>query len=464
ISLKFHHLYGTPLKWEHCILNICVSKSNWDSRFCAVNPKFLAIIVESIEGSGAFIVLPHAHVGRINPDYPLVNGHKGPVLDIAWCPHNDNVIASGSDDGVVKVWQIPDGGLSKILTEPMIDLLYHQGGVGLVLWHPTALNVLLTAGSDNQVIIWNVGTGEVLRHINCHPDVVYSACFDWVGSKLVTTCKDKKIRIINPRTCEVESEALCHEGSSATQAIFLKHGIIFTTGCNRKSERQYSLRAPEALGKPIVMAELGAADGVTFPLYDPDTNLIFLCGKGNSVIPYFEIIPDPPFVNYINLFQFAGTQAGIAMMPKRGCDVNICEIAKLYRLDSNGFCRIVSMQVPRQSELFQEDLYPDTLSKEAATTAEEWSAGKNAHPILISMKSGYVSQLPTEVSKQSDALDQFIPRGLRKRPSTSNAKPSPAFTRNYGADIKELFGSSKSVKIIVQHENRIRSIEKDCKK
>lgn len=52
-------------------------------------------------------------VGRIPPDYPLVGGHKGPVLDIAWCPHNDNVIASGSEDCVVKVWQIPDHGLGR---------------------------------------------------------------------------------------------------------------------------------------------------------------------------------------------------------------------------------------------------------------------------------------------------------------------------------------------------------------
>lgn len=49
--------------------------------------------------------------GRIPPDHPLVGGHKGPVLDIAWDPFNDNVIASGSEDCVVKVWQIPDYGL-----------------------------------------------------------------------------------------------------------------------------------------------------------------------------------------------------------------------------------------------------------------------------------------------------------------------------------------------------------------
>lgn len=52
--------------------------------------------------------------------------------------------------------------------------------------------------------------------IDCHPDIVYSACFNWDGSKLLTTCKDKKIRIINPRSGEIESEAVCHEGKNIT--------------------------------------------------------------------------------------------------------------------------------------------------------------------------------------------------------------------------------------------------------
>lgn len=60
-SSKFRHVYGQPLKREQCYDNIRVSKSSWDSTFCAVNPKFLAIIVESA-GGGAFIVLPHNKV------------------------------------------------------------------------------------------------------------------------------------------------------------------------------------------------------------------------------------------------------------------------------------------------------------------------------------------------------------------------------------------------------------------
>lgn len=80
---------------------------------------------------------------------------------------------------------------------------------------------------------------------------------------------------------------------------------------NRSSERQYSLRAPDALSEPIVMVDLDTSNGVMFPLYDPDTNLIFLCGKGDSVIRYFEITPEQPFVHYINTFQTPDPQRGI---------------------------------------------------------------------------------------------------------------------------------------------------------
>lgn len=73
-------------------------------------------------------------------------------------------------------------------------------------------------------------------------------------------------------------------GSKATRAIFLRHGLVFTTGFSKMSERQYSLRTPDALNEPIVMVELDTSNGVMFPLYDPDTNLVYLCGKGDSVI------------------------------------------------------------------------------------------------------------------------------------------------------------------------------------
>ena len=61
--------------------------------------------------------------------------------------------------------------------------------------------------------------------------------------------------------------------------MYLKNNLIFTTGFSRMSERQYSLRSEAALGEPIVLEVLDTSNGVLFPIYDPDINLIYLCAK-----------------------------------------------------------------------------------------------------------------------------------------------------------------------------------------
>jgi coronin-2 len=56
-SSKFRHVYGEPAKRERCYDNINITKNAHDSQFCAVNPKFVALVTE-VAGGGAFIVIP----------------------------------------------------------------------------------------------------------------------------------------------------------------------------------------------------------------------------------------------------------------------------------------------------------------------------------------------------------------------------------------------------------------------
>ena len=58
---KFRHVFGQPVKNDQCYDDIRVSRVTWDSAFCAVNPKFVAIIIEA-SGGGAFLVLPLSKV------------------------------------------------------------------------------------------------------------------------------------------------------------------------------------------------------------------------------------------------------------------------------------------------------------------------------------------------------------------------------------------------------------------
>ncbi len=54
---KFKHIMGKPNKKEFCYEDIRITKSSWDSHFCSVNPKYIAIITEAA-GGGAFLVIP----------------------------------------------------------------------------------------------------------------------------------------------------------------------------------------------------------------------------------------------------------------------------------------------------------------------------------------------------------------------------------------------------------------------
>ena len=50
--------------------------------------------------------------------------------------------------------------------------------------------------------------------------------------------------------------------------------------------------------------------------------------QGDSVIRYFEVTDEAPYVHYLNLYQSSDPQRGIGWMPKRGLNVNHCEIAR----------------------------------------------------------------------------------------------------------------------------------------
>ncbi|XP_051552450.1 uncharacterized protein coro1cb isoform X2 [Myxocyprinus asiaticus] len=463
---KFRHVFGQAVKNDQCYDDIRVSRVTWDSSFCAVNPKFVAIIVEA-SGGGAFLVLPLQKTGRIDKAYPTVCGHTGPVLDIDWCPHNDHVIASGSEDCAVMVWQIPENGLTSPLSEPVVVLEGHSKRVGIVTWHPTARNVLLSAGCDNLIIIWNVGTGEALINLeDMHPDVIFSVCWSRNGSLICTACKDKKVRVIDPRKGKITAEKdKAHEGARPMRAIFLADGNIFTTGFSRMSERQLALWNPKSMEDPISVHEMDTSNGVLLPFYDPDTNVVYLCGKGDSSIRYFEITDEAPYVHYLNTFSSKEPQRGMGYMPKRGLDVNKCEIARFYKLHERK-CEPIIMTVPRKSDLFQDDLYPDTAGPDPALEAEEWFEGKNGEPILISLKHGYVPGKNRDLKVvKKNVLDNKTAKKVEEPPTPQKPVASPQITRKNEVKLEELLREVKSLRdLVTLQDRRIAKLEEQVAK
>lgn len=94
------------------------------------------------------------------------------------------------------------------------------------------------------------------------------------------------------------------------------------------------------------MEKLDSSNGIIFPFYDPDINVIYLCGKvrnqfesniqtkiswlfqGDSAIRYFEYTPEAPYIHFLSAFSSTDPQRGIGWMPKRGLNFSACEIAR----------------------------------------------------------------------------------------------------------------------------------------
>ena len=201
---KYRHVFGKAFKREKCYDNIKLSRNAWDSNYICANLKFFAVCVEAA-GGGSFVVVPFELKGKLKSDFPLVAGHKAAVLDLDFNPFNDHLVASASEDGTAKIWAIPEGGLTETVRDAVQNLTGHKRKVGSVNWNPTANNVLATSSTDYAVKLWDVEKGQAKNTVDGHGNIIQTCAWNYDGSQLVTACKDKKVRLLDPRSNAIVS-------------------------------------------------------------------------------------------------------------------------------------------------------------------------------------------------------------------------------------------------------------------
>lgn len=116
-------------------------------------------------------------------------------------------------------------------------------------------------------------------------------------------------------------------------------------------------------------------------MYSP-VQVLFLGGKGDGNIRYYEWSEGKMF--NLNEFRSSSSQKGLCWLPKRSVNVESCEIAHAFRL-MRDYIEPVSFKVPRKSEIFQEDIFPNAYAGVPALEAAQWAEGKNGTPSRISM-------------------------------------------------------------------------------
>ncbi|KAM4564402.1 coronin-2A-like [Fundulus diaphanus] len=418
---KFRHVFGKPATKEHSYDGVPISRSVHDNHYCSANPCFVAVVTECA-GGGAFLVLPIRCMGRIDPQYPRVCGHRGRVLDVKWNPFDDYCIASCSEDCTVKIWDIPVCGVQQNITRAKKTLMGHSRRVAIIEWHPTAENLLLSSGYDYKVLLWDVSqVGTVVRrpvrvvlmpihHRYPSEALLLSVSFNNDGSRLAVTSKDRRIRVLEPRTGNI-LQVSSNKTHRANKVLYIRGlKMLLSTGSSPWNHRQIVLWDPDDLSEPLYEEDLDGSAGVLFPFYDADTQMLYLAGKGDGNIRYYELSAEKPYISFLIEYRSLLPQKGLGVMPKRGLDVNVCEIFRFYRLIAiKDLVEPLSMIVPRkQSGIFQEDLYPMTAGNQAALTAQEWLMGINRGPLLMSLRpEAHVENPYADIPADKRALRQL---------------------------------------------------------
>lgn len=391
-----------------------------------------------------------------------VSCHSDLVSDMDFSPFDETLLATCSGDETVKLWRLCDPE-SVQPSEAELTLHPGHGKLELVLFHPTSSG-LLAVGATNSPLVWDTSRQDApLAVLEQHSDQLQSLSWKRDGSLLATSCKDKMLRVFDPRaqlTAVQSNKGL--QNNKDSRILWARDDLLLTTGFDMMRGREVRLWDSRKLSSSISSASLGISNGTVIPLFDDDTGLLVLAGMGDTVIDCFEVsTSEPPLTQVSHCLTDASTR-GVCVVPKLELDVMSCEVVRVLQL-TDGHIVPISYQVPRKNSghEFHADLYPDTAGTEPAMSADEWWQGGNKQVDKVSLQPEKrpKTQATNQIAAKKEATvskikEQDPARGCStsssplSTPSSSAPSRSPSSTSGLSSGFLPSPSPSQSAKAI----------------
>lgn len=149
--------------------------------------------------------------------------------------------------------------------------------------------------------------------------------------------------------------------------------------------RQIFIRDTRNFDSPVKTLDFDSSTGILLPLFDADTNMVFVAGRGDSSISYFEFNAESD--DYLlEGYRYNGEQTkGACLVPKRALKVMDTEVNRILQLTATSVISIPYF-VPRKSYIdFHQDLFPDTNATRTTGTASGWMEGHTGSVYKMSL-------------------------------------------------------------------------------
>ncbi|XP_023567541.1 coronin-7 isoform X2 [Octodon degus] len=378
---KYRHTVAKPSRREAWINDIRAgttpSCGNHIKSSCS-------LIAFNSDRPGMLGIVPLEDQGEDKRKVAYLGCHSDLVTDLDFSPFDDFLLATGSTDRTVKIWRLPNPGQA-LPSVPGLVLGPEELPVEVLQFHPTVDGILVTA-AGRTVKVWDAAKQQTLTELAAHGDLVQCAVWSRNGALMGTACKDKQLRIFDPRAKPEASQSIqAHTNSRESRVAWTaSQEYLVSTGFNQMREREVKLWDTRLFSSALASFTLDTSPGSLMPLLDPDSGLLVLAGKGESQLYCYEVTLEQPALSPVTQCIMENVLRGAALVPRRALTVMGCEVLRVLQLSDTAIVPI-SHHVPRKTVEFHEDLFPDTVGCIPVSSPSTWWAGSNQQVQKISL-------------------------------------------------------------------------------
>lgn len=290
-----------------------------DTDGIASNGKFVALPWNE---TSTLAVFPAYDFKRFDANIPLITGHHGNVLDVQFAHHNDNLLASCSEDATIKLWLLEDEAMTENRSKADGVLKGHTKKVLGFQWHTIAENTIASYSYDNTVRIWDVEQQANTITYEGIEKVPTSLRWNPSANQVGLPCKGGNLLFLDPRKEGSAIQSKAHASQKSQKLAWIDDTSFITSGFSKQAEREFMVWDQRNLTEAVSRGSLGSSSGVAHITFDQQHHLMYMAGRGDSVIGIYQYTQATTTLAHLTDFNISNTpQKGFNLLPKWANDV-----------------------------------------------------------------------------------------------------------------------------------------------